>query len=315
MPVRFASPSLGGHQAGLLLEKGHWEVSADFRRLTADKWYIGTKLREDASPFGKQLFLNIMSVNLTATYGVSNRLSASLTAPFAYATQSRFHSDLQRHVVKGRGLGDMSLLANYWLRNPSAAASGNLMLTLGLKASTGNNKIKDTFYSPSGSAPGYVDQSVQQGDGGWGIVVGGFALRRVAERLDAYAGGTYMLSTKTKSDVPFNQNALLSVPDVYAWRAGLAYSPWPTRGLSVSLGVRADGIPVRDIIGGADNGFRRPGVSVFVDPGLSWNRGPHTLSFSFPVRAYFNFKNDPSGQLNGGDLADYLIFAGYKHHW
>ena len=64
------------------------------------------------------------------------------------------------------------------------------------------------------------------------------------------------------------------MPDVYTARAGLVYAVWPSRSLSLSLGGRIDGIPQRDLIGGGDLGFRRPGFIFYLDPGVSLGRGP-----------------------------------------
>jgi hypothetical protein len=87
--------------------------------------------------------------------------------------------------------------------------------------------------------------------------------------------------------------------------------------LSTSLGVRFDGIPVRDILGG-DEGFRAPGYTAYLDPGLSISWGSSTFTLSVPVRLHGEFKknvNDlrggPPPRGNRGDLASYLLFAGY----
>ncbi|RDC64984.1 hypothetical protein [Adhaeribacter pallidiroseus] len=49
--------------------------------------------------------------------------------------------------------------------------------------------------------------------------------------------------------------AIMSVPDQYMGRAGINYS---RRSLVVSAGMRLEGIPVYDLIGGSGD-FRRPG--------------------------------------------------------
>ena len=63
--------------------------------------------------------------------------------------------------------------------------------------------------------------------------------------------------------------------------------PWClSRGLSVSLGGRIDGVPVEDLVNGGDANFRRPGYSAFVDPGLDLSRGSNTFTLNVPVRVY-----------------------------
>ena len=64
--------------------------------------------------------------------------------------------------------------------------------------------------------------------------------------------------------------------------AGISYPIWPSRGVSVSLGARMDGMPVNDVFGDSD-GFRRPGRVIFVDPGLNWSFGKNTVSLAAPI--------------------------------
>src|SRR5215510_3011160 len=124
MPVRFVSPSLGGYSG--YIPARHWEVGAAFRRLTADQWFVGSAVRESAAPFGQPLFLNIASLDATVSYGVTDRLSVTLTVPFSRGTHSRFYADGKRHTVEGAGLGDVSGIANVWLWRPTHESSGNV---------------------------------------------------------------------------------------------------------------------------------------------------------------------------------------------
>src|SRR4051794_4135054 len=137
MPVRFLSPSLGGYSG--FAEARHWEVGAAFRRLSADQWFVGPDVRESAAPFGQPLFLNIYSLDATLTYGFTERLSVTFTVPFSRGTHSRFYADGKRHTVKAAGLGDVSGMANMWLRRPSRQSSGNLAIGLGFKTASGDN--------------------------------------------------------------------------------------------------------------------------------------------------------------------------------
>src|SRR5947207_1949806 len=142
-----------------------------------------------------------------------------------------------------------------------AIIDGNVALGFGIKPPTGNNHIKDDFFLADGSVTKrVVDQSIQPGDGGWGFIAQAQAYQRIASGLNAYVFGSYLISPKKKTDVPSPlENVLLSVPDAYSMRAGVGYALAPSHGLSVNLGARIDGIPLRDVIGGADDGFRRPG--------------------------------------------------------
>lgn len=162
-----------------------------------------------------------------------------------------------------------------------------------------------------------MDQSVQPGDGAWGFIAQAQAYQRVASRLNVYAFGSYLISPKRKSGVASPISGVnLSVPDAYSVRAGGAYALVPSRGLSVNLGARADGIPLRDVMGGGDDGFRRPGHTLYADPGVALRVGKQEFTFSMPVRLSQNFSRslvDRDRNLKGGgDLADYLVFLGYS---
>lgn len=317
-----------GGQGEYYTKGHHWEIGVAYRRLTADKWFVGSELREDLAPFGQPLYININSLDLTVTYGVTSRLGLALTLPFSYGTHSRFYGDSTRHhKVSGAGLGDINLVGNFWLWDPAKHATGNLAVGLGVKTPTGNNKVEDDFFTDSGVTRYLVDQAIQLGDGGWGIILQTQAFRQVADRLFAYLSGSYLLSPKemtdaqqvTRSGTP--NGVFLSVPDVYSARMGAAYALAPERGLSISLGGRIDGIPVRDLIGGGDDGFRRPGYTLYLDSGLSFTRGESTLTLSVPIRVHQNFKSSLRDRAatpprrTAGDLADYLIFAGYTYRF
>ena len=317
MPVRFTTPSLGG-QNGQDVGAGEWQLGVAYRRLTAEKWFVGREVRDAAAPFGKPLSLNINSVDLTVRYGVSSRLNFALTLPFSRGVQTRFYADGQPHRVSARGLGDINVIANFWTKDPSANPASNLAVGIGIKTPTGNNKSMDDFYITSGTTRAVVDQSIQLGDGAFGIIAQAQAFSQLKGPVFGYLAGSYLLSPKRKTDVQFvksdgtGSGIYLSVPDVYSARAGVASTVWPERRLAGSLGVRVDGIPLRDLVGGGDDGFRRPGYAFFVDPGLSVAAGKGAFTLSAPVRVAQNFKPDlTTGHPVGGDLADHLIFAGY----
>jgi len=112
-------------------------VGVAFRHLGADQWFVGTDVRESAAPFGQPLFLNIDSLDVNVSYGVSDRISVTLTVPFSRGTHSRFYADGVRHKVSAAGLGDVSLVGNVWLRNPAKHPNGNVALGVGLRRRAG----------------------------------------------------------------------------------------------------------------------------------------------------------------------------------
>lgn len=319
MPVRFTSPSLGGQRQSFL-SSGEWQVGAAYRHLGASQWFVGTQVNESAAPKGRPLYLDINSLDFSLAYGLSDRVGLTLTVPFSHGTHSRYYDDLQRHKVRGVGLGDISLVGSAWLLDPGNHERGNISLGLGLKAPTGNNKVTDHSWNKDGSVTERpVDQSIQLGDGGWGILLQLQAFHQMAERAQAYLLGSYLLSPRETTNVssPYG-GGVLSVPDVYTVRGGLVYALVPSQGLSLSLGGRLDGIPLRDIIGGS-SGFRRPGFILYLDPGVALRRGRDEFAVSLPIRLRQDFRESLFDRElhfgGGGDLADLLVFAGYTHRF
>jgi hypothetical protein len=314
MPVRFLSPSLGGYSG--YLPAGHWEVGAAFRRLGADQWFVGSDVRESAAPFGQPLFLGIDSLDATLTYGVTDRVSVTLTVPFSRGTHSRFYADGKRHTVEAAGLGDISGIANIWLRRPSAESSGNVALGFGLKTASGNNGVVDNYFLADGSVTrNPVDQSIQLGDGGVGVIFQLQAHRKLVGPTFGYLYGWYLLTPREKTAVASPLAGVpLSVPDVYSFRSGISFPLWRKLGISASLGPRIDGIPLRDLAGGS-SGFRRPGYSLYLDPGIVMTARRSTWSVNVPLRVHQDFQRSLAdierGSAGGGDLARYLLLIGY----
>src|SRR3982751_1745531 len=169
MPVRFTTPSLGGQGELQVadLAAHQWRVALGYRHLHADQLFVGT----DLVPTTKPLIINIHSVDLTAVYAVTDRLSLSITMPFVSGVQSRYYADSVRHAATAARLGDLTLIGSTWLLDPHNR-TGNVALRLGIKAPTGAHGAKDDYYLASGAAIPYaVDQSIEPGDGGWGLIV------------------------------------------------------------------------------------------------------------------------------------------------
>src|ERR1051325_9653914 len=82
MPVRFTSPSLGENPSPQL-KKHQWQVDVAYRHLHASQWFVGTEVRESAAPFQQPLYLNIDSFDITANYGISDRIALAFTLPFS----------------------------------------------------------------------------------------------------------------------------------------------------------------------------------------------------------------------------------------
>ena len=236
----------------------------------------------------------------------------------SYGRHSRLYADKVRHEVSARGIGDINAIANVWLWDPDGVPDGNVSLGIGVKAPSGDDRVEDDFFAADGSVSRrVVDQSIQLGDGGWGFIGQAQGYRRLATRLNGYVFGSYLVAPKKKTSVPSPlAGVALSVPDVFSVRSGVAFALVPSHGLSTNVGLRVDGIPLRDVIGGGDDGFRRPGYTLFLDPGVAMLIGRHAVTLNVPIRLRQDFSRsliDRQRNLpGGGDLARYLVFAGYS---
>jgi hypothetical protein len=322
MPIRFISPVVGG-QGDVYLRRHTLQASVGYRRLSSDQFVVGKAVRNDLGPGGQASIVNTNSVTASVAYAVSNRLSFSLNIPFSQGSASRIYADSKSHETSARGLGDLNLIATYWLRNGGLEPRGNLAFGVGIKAPTGSNHAEDNFWNKNGTIVRFpVDQSIQPGDGGWGVILQVQGFQPVFHRSYVYAAGSYTSNPGKVTDVVRSPGStqVWGVPDTYNARVGVAMTIGGGQGVSVSLGGRLDGTTKRDLIGGgAHVGFRRPAIVGYVDPGLSVTRGSRSFTLNVPVRAYKNFRPSyvdfATGKLGGGGLATHLILASFSQRF
>ena len=237
--------------------------------------------------------------DVSATYAITKRLSLTLEIPFQYGsrTNSGEHDGVHVHTMRAAGMGDLRLSANFLLLNPDKHPNQNISLELGVKAPTGDDAASDYSFRATGPVLRPVDSAIQPGDGGWGVFLSGNAFAKVFKNTYAYASGLYLSNPREFNgvqtvigDLPAftggdKGEAYNSVPDQFVTRAGLTGAIWPAAGVSASLGARWEGIPSHDLIGGSD-GYRIPGYSVSIEPGISISRGRDFLGLTAPVAVY-----------------------------
>ena len=87
------------------------------------------------------------------------------------------------------------------------------------------------------------------------------------------------------------------------------------RGVALSVAMRDEGVPARDLIGRED-GFRRPGYAVSIEPGLEFARGRNLWSFSYAIALHRDRTRSVQDIVAGthGDaaFADSVLFLGYS---
>lgn len=311
---------------------GRWEVSSAYRWLHSDRHFVGTDEQEQRQQQHTEVINDSHFIDLSIQYRLSERVTLGTTIPFVYSDRSSLyeHNRVSRHHSQAEGLGDMRVTTYYLMREPGAKF--NVLVGAGVKLPTGDYRAKDTFMTVNGPVRSYVDQSIQPGDGGFGVNLEMALVSRHADRVSSYAQLSYLVNPKntngtstqtgTRRGNPYEQ--VMSVTDQYFARVGVNFSLVPHWGLLASLGARIDGVPVRDFIGESD-GFRRPGYSVTVEPGITLDRGTSVFSLSAPYAIERNRQRSladmrwtrDTGIYRHGDaaFADYFVGASYTRRF
>jgi hypothetical protein len=233
----------------------------------------------------------------------------------------------------GQGFGDLTVTGRYWLLDPATHGRGNIAVGAGLKAPTGRDD-QTGFYPTLSGAWGQkaIDQSVQPGDGGWGVVMDAQSYLRIRHGL-VFGTVSYLANPKNTNGTPsiiaglglsgpaYGTRLVNSVADQYLVRVGGAMRIPRTRHFSASLAFRAEGLRRYDLWGRSD-GFRRPGYELYLEPGLSYSYKSQGFAFNVPVGLYRMRERDPyTGARGDATFPDYVFlgnysirFGGPKHH-
>jgi len=308
-----------GANASPYQQPGEWQVSLSSRNLVSNDHYNGSEEQVQRQTLQNYVTNKQNLVDLNVGRQMTERLSLSVGIPLVNSSWAsrdpRFPLPAPRREVEqnGRGLGDITVSGRYWLFDTKTHANWNVAAGTGVKIPTGNSEAKDFYVDSQGNNPQerYVDQSVQPGDGGWGVTIEAAGFKRFG-RVLAFGSGSYLLNPKNMSDTPSLTLARLppgtspnpeqadrffnSVPDQYIARLGATVPVW--KGFSAALAWRIEGLPRYDLIG-ASNGFRRPGKAMFVEPGVSYSTGGQTVTFNVPVGYFYHRYPDPNTDREG----------------
>jgi hypothetical protein len=298
---------------------GEWQISLSSRNLVSNDHYAGGEeqlQRQTLQNFvtNKQ---NLADLNISRT--MTPRLTISVGIPYVNSSWAsrdpRFPLPQVRREIEhnGRGLGDVSVSGRYWLFDTKSRVNWNIAAGAGIKVPTGNSEEQDYFVDSQGNNPQlrFVDQSVQPGDGGWGIMLETAGFKRFG-RVITFGSGSYLVNPKNVSNTPSLTLSRLppnvapnpaqadrfynSVPDQYVIRLGGTVPVW--NGFAGTLAWRMEGLPRYDLIGDS-NGFRRPGRAMFVEPGVSYSKAGHTVSFNVPLGYFYHRYPDPNTDREG----------------
>jgi hypothetical protein len=284
------------------LAKGRWQTSFGYRWFRSHRHFVGsveqnaenvangTAERDRAAT---EVINHTHIPTLGLMYGVNDRLSVSADLPYFQALRrSPWAGSRPTYTTSAHGISDLNLMARYWVGSPSKNFVQNLSLGLGLKVPTGNDRAEDDFLVRV-AADGTkvteirpVDQSIQPGDGGWGILAEMQAFRSLG-KVTAFANASYLSNPREQNDYlrdpsainPDPSSAYYSIADQYAARLGFGMGV--SKHFGVSVAGRMEGVPSSDLIGG-DLGRRRPGYSIAIEPGTTFTWGQNLVSLSVP---------------------------------
>jgi len=313
-----------------------WLMNINNRYFKSHRHFVGTIEQKEREENNTQVINHNYSIDLTATRYFNSRWSLSITVPFIFNTRSSLYEhggnaggEGARHSTQSAGLGDMRVTAYRWLLDPATHHKGNIQAGFGVKLPTGDYKYEDYFYKADGTTVlGPVDQSIQLGDGGTGFTFELNAFHNFSHKFGLYSSFYYLVNPREQNGVSTarggtpNASAItyftsvMSVPDQYMARGGANFQ---VNRFTLSGGIRIEGIPSSDLVGG-DRGFRRPGIVTSAEPVVSFQAKKVNLYLAVPVALQCNrtqsysdkLRSEATGTKVQGDaaFADYVINAG-----
>jgi hypothetical protein len=313
-------------------DKGDLQMGLNYRYFKSFRHFRGTHEETDRITNNTEVINHSHNWEYSLSYWLSKKTNLVMGIPMQINTRSSLyeHGRTERNMTFSRGLGDVRVGAQYWLLEPGTK-KWNLQVGSSLKLPTGNFNTSDIFYNVGVNGTPEVrpvDQSIQLGDGGFGVILETTTYALLSEKFFISAGAFYLANpretngTRTfreKLNAANSNEAITSVPDQFSVRAALNYA---IKSTTLVLGARHEGVPVNDIIGGSA-GFRRPGTVLSIDPGVSYMKNNIGINLNVPVavrrerpRSYTDLEYERrTGIFRQGDaaFADYAINVGVQY--
>lgn len=309
-----------------------WMLNINNRYFKSFRHFINTDEQEERINEGSEVINYSYTLDLSLTRNLGKRWSLSIGVPILSNARSSLyeHDRKSRHSTHSFGLGDIRISAYRWMINPSKISKGNIQLGFGIKLPTGDYNYQDFFYkTDSTNVLGPVDQSIQLGDGGTGFSTELNAYYNFSKHLSFYGNLYYLANPREQNGTSTARGAApattairygsstMSVPDQYMIRAGANYT---IKDITVSLGIRDECLPARDLIGGS-SGFRRPGYIISLEPGLTYSLKNINMYAYIPVALKRSrtqsvpdkLRTQLTGVYAHGDaaFADYTVNVGF----
>ncbi len=309
-----------------------WQINVNNRIFKA---YRDFKEDQDLhTPKPNQNVIRSYTMDISITRLLNNGWSLDFSIPISSnsRTTSVEHGGLNtaRFTTRTFGIGDLRITAYKWLLGPSVSNKGNIQVGLGIKLPTGDYRYQDYFHwNDTTRVLGYVNPSIQLGDGGTGITTELNGYYVINRSFSLYGNLYYLINPREQNGVPASlggrpvsltairtDGGEMSVPDVYSMRVGAYYNlaKW-----AFSLGLRDEGAPVHDLVGGS-KGVRRAGYTLSVEPGILYKMKKTTVYVYVPVVVAHSIKQNVPDKnvtkltgvytVGAGGSGDYQLFIG-----
>jgi hypothetical protein len=309
-----------------------WTFTATNRYFESFRHFVGDAEQKLRVQNGTEVINKSYTLDLNAVRTFNKRWSVGMNIPLVSNTRSSLyeHGGVARQSTQSLGIGDARFTAYRWLLDPKKSKKANIQAGLGVKFPTGNYKVEDDFYTGinGNTIKGPVDQSIQLGDGGTGLITeinGSYNLNR---KVTLYSNLYYLVNPRETNGVSTARgkapsataiaygSSVMSVPDQYMARVGASVV---VKKFTLSAGVRVDGVPAEDVVGGS-SGFRRPGYIIAAEPGVTYRTKRITAFLNAPIALERNriqsvpdkVRSKMTGTYYKGDaaFADYVVNLG-----
>jgi hypothetical protein len=261
--------------------EGRWDVTFGYRWQDSFRHFVGDVEQPQRVLQDTQQENKIHLFDVSLSYRVSRRWTVSMSAPIMDADRINHRT---KGLTQSTGFGDMAVGARFWIWRPPTESRQNIQVGFSLKVPTGKPDVTSpiTIGNTTSTQETTVDQSIQLGDAGTGLAIDYLAYKALPARFTLYSTGVYLLNPRNTYTATTPAARTLSVPDQYLVRAGVGYAVPKFHGVAVSVAMRDEGVPARDLIGRED-GFRRPGYAVSIEPGFQFARARDMWSFSYAI--------------------------------
>jgi hypothetical protein len=331
----------GPDSAGGYLAPNHWQLTLDYRHLYSFRHFVGSVAQEYRQQGNSEVRNRINLIDAGLTYQITPRFSVIGIVPVEFASRRYY---IKAGSINGApatdlignwgisGMGDISVMGQGWIWDPTKNPRHNIQIGFGFQAPSGHDDIKNDLVEIPGqpAVNATADYSIQPGIGVWAIPVSVESFQAINSAIQLYFNGSYLVTPSEGNGVvnssppgfpaPKPQNAFVSAADEYLLQAGVGYMFSKVHGLTVTGGLRKEGVPAHDLLGG-DLGFRRPGYAISLEPGVIYSmHGGHDLITANIDRAVFRNRiaSEPDLQLGShGDaaFADWLWLASFQHRF